>query len=80
MAIFKALAKSPDIEWKFIDGSFVKVHQHNCGARKGEERGIGKSVAGNTLKIHIVTDSNGNPIDFEITERRSARHSNSNRA
>ena len=68
MAIFKALAKNPDMEWKFIDGSIVKAHQHSCGARKGEERAIGKSVAGNTSKIHMVTDSSGNPIDFEITE------------
>jgi len=68
MAIFKILSKNPDMEWKFIDGSIVKAHQHSCGARKGEERAIGKSVAGNTSKIHMVTDSSGNPIDFEITE------------
>ena len=68
MTIFKVLAKDPDMEWKFIDGSIVKAHQHSCGARKGEERAIGKSVAGNTSKIHMVTDSSGNPIDFEITE------------
>lgn len=66
--IFKTLAKDPDMEWKFIDGSIVKAHQHSTGARKGEDRAIGKSVAGNTSKIHMVTDSNGNPIDFEITE------------
>lgn len=68
MNIFKILAKDPDMEWKFIDGSIVKAHQHSTGARKGEERAIGKSVAGNTSKIHMVTDSSGNPIDFEITE------------
>jgi transposase len=68
MTIFKALAKEPDMEWKFIDGSIVKAHQHSCGARMGEERAIGKSVAGNTSKIHMVADSSGNPIDFEITE------------
>jgi transposase len=68
MVIFKALSAVADMEWKFIDGSIVKAHQHSCGARKGEERAIGKSVAGNTSKIHMVTDSNGNPIDFEITE------------
>ena len=67
-AIFQTLSEDPDLEWKFIDGSIVKAHQHSCGARKGEERAIGKSVAGNTTKIHMVTDSNGNPIDFEITE------------
>jgi transposase len=66
--IFKELTLEADFEWKFIDGSIVKAHQHSSGARKGEERAIGKSVAGNTSKIHMVTDSSGNPIDFEITE------------
>ena len=50
-----------------IDGSIVKSHQHSCGAKKGSETSIGKSVAGNTSKIHMVTDSHGNPVDFEIT-------------
>jgi transposase len=68
MTIFKTLSKNPDMEWKFIDGSIVKAHQHSTGARKGEERAIGRSVAGNTSKIHMATDSSGNPIDFEITE------------
>ena len=67
MKIFKRLAKDPDYEWKMIDGSIVKAHQHSCGAKKGSDTSIGKSVAGNTSKIHMVTDSHGNPIDFEIT-------------
>lgn len=51
-----------------IDGSVVKAHQHTTGARKAEVSAIGKSVGGNTTKIHIVVDSCGNPIDFEVTE------------
>ena len=66
--IFEDLVVDPDMEWKMIDGSIVKAHQHATGARKGEERAIGKSVAGNTSKIHMVVDSHGNPIDFEVTE------------
>ncbi len=66
--IFEDLVESPDMEWKMIDGSIVKAHQHSTGARKTEEKAIGKSVAGNTSKIHMVVDSHGNPIDFEITE------------
>lgn len=68
LEIFKSLSKDRDMEWKFIDGSIVKAHQHSTGARKGEETAIGKSVAGNTSKIHMVADSHGNPVDFEITE------------
>jgi transposase len=68
LSIFKSLIIDPDMEWKLIDGSFVKAHQHSMGARKNEVTAIGKSVGGNTSKIHMVTDSHGNPIDFEITE------------
>ena len=67
-SIFHSLINEPDMEWKMLDGSIVKVHQHATGARKKDEKAIGKSVAGNTTKIHMVVDSHGNPIDFEVTE------------
>jgi transposase len=70
MLVFKILSKGPDLEWEFIDGSIVKAHQHSSGAAKKSEdgnHGIGKSVAGNTSKIHLAVDSSGNPIDFEVT-------------
>lgn len=66
--IFEDLIVDPDMEWKMIDGSIVKAHQHATGSKKTEENAIGKSVAGNTSKIHMVVDSHGNPIDFEVTE------------
>ena len=65
--IFQFLSVNPDCEWKFVDGSIVKAHQHSSGAAKGEESAIGKSVAGNTTKIHMAVDSHGNPIAFSIT-------------
>lgn len=65
--IFKMLVHEPDLEWEYIDGSIVKAHQHSAGAASNEEQGIGKSVAGNTTKIHMVVDSFGLPIEFEIT-------------
>ena len=67
MRIFKALCTEPDMEWQFIDGSIVKAHQHSSGAEKKEETAIGKSVAGNTTKIHLAVDSCGFPIEFTIT-------------
>lgn len=63
--IFTSLASAPDTEWLFIDGSISKAHQHSSGARGGESTGIGKSVAGNTSKIHMIVDSYGLPIEFE---------------
>lgn len=66
-AIFKAVVTEPDHEWTFLDGTIVKAHQHSSGARKEAETGIGRSVAGNTSKIHLAVDSMGLPIHFEIT-------------
>jgi len=67
MNIFKSLVQDPDLEWEFIDGSLVKAHQHSSGAAGQEDQAIGKSVAGNTTKIHMVVESCGFPIAFEIT-------------
>ncbi len=67
ISLFKALIIEPDLEWTFIDGSIVKAHQHSSGAASNENQGIGKSVAGNTTKIHMAVDAYGLPIDFEIT-------------
>ena len=50
-----------------IDGSYIRAHQHSSGARHGENRAIGSSRGGSTTKIHLATDANGYPLDFEIT-------------
>ena len=57
----------PDWEWEFIDGSYVKAHQHSAGAVGQESQTIGKSLARNTTKIHRVVDSYGLPVEFKIT-------------
>ena len=59
ISIFKALVVEPDLEWEFIDGSIVKAHQHSTGAAGDEDQAIGKSVAGNTTKIHMAIDACG---------------------
>lgn len=65
--IFNALVQEPDLEWTFIDGSIVKAHQHSAGALNKEMQAIGKSVAGNTTKIHMAVDACGFPIAFQLT-------------
>ena len=67
MKLFKSLVIDPDFEWEFIDGSIVKAHQHSTGAASHNNEAIGKSVAGNTTKIHMAADACGFPIDFMIT-------------
>lgn len=65
--IFRRLSRNPDHEWTFVDGTVVKAHQHSCGAIKGSETAIGRSVAGNSTKIHLAVDAFGLPIDFTVT-------------
>ena len=65
--IFFSLSQDHDNEWTFIDGSVVKAHQHSSGAAHGAEAAIGKSVAGNSTKIHLAVDAMGLPICFTIT-------------
>ena len=67
MDIFKALIMDPNLEWELVDGSIVKAHQHSTGAATKKNEAIGKSVAGNTTKIHMAVESCGFPIAFEIT-------------
>ena len=67
MSIFKALVHDPDLEWQFIDGSIVRAHQHRSGAFGNENQAIGKSVGGNTTKIHMAVDACGFPIEFDLT-------------
>jgi len=66
MGIFNELVVEPDLEWAFIDGSIVKAHQYSSGAASGQESAIGKSVAGNTAKIHRAVDAGGLPIHFTV--------------
>ncbi|NOV29421.1 IS5 family transposase [Methylomonas sp. ZR1] len=65
--IFQALVIEPDLEWLFIDGSIIKAHQHSSGGAHENPTAIGKSVAGNTTKIHMAVDAGGLPIQFSIT-------------
>jgi transposase len=43
------------------------VSLNSTGAASEEEQAIGKSVAGNTTKIHMAVDGCGLPIKFELT-------------
>jgi hypothetical protein len=60
-------SSNPDLEWGFIDGGIVRAHQHSAGAVDKENQAIGKSVGGNTTKIHMAVDAYGLPIQFDFT-------------
>lgn len=65
--VFFCLRGEVEAEGVFADGSYIPAHQHASGARRGEETGVGNSRAGRTTKIHVFTNENGSPIDFEVT-------------
>jgi transposase len=65
MTIFKYLSSHCDMEWVFIDASHIRAHQHSAGLH---EQAISKSSGGNSSKIHLAVDSDGNPIEFIITD------------
>jgi transposase len=66
--LFKILKVETDWEWSSMDGTIVRAHQHASGAANGAEAAIGTSRGGKTTKIHMLCDSHGNPVFFEITE------------
>jgi transposase len=66
--LFKELAKYSDFYWVFIDGSIIGAHQHSTGAATTDSECIGKSLGGNSTKIHLAVDSSGFPIYFELSE------------
>ena len=74
LTLLKNLIQVPDTEWIFIDGSYVKAHQHSAGAQSVEPQAIGKSRAGNTTKIHLAVDSYGLPIEFTVTGQWTNHH------
>lgn len=65
--ILDALIVEPDLEWVFIDGSYVKAHQHSAGATGHAPQAIGKSRGGLTSKIHLAVDAHGLPLSFVLT-------------
>jgi transposase len=67
MRLFKSLSANSDVEWEFIDGRYVKAHQHRVGAASKQEQAIALSRGGKTSKIHLAVDSYGFPIEFIIT-------------
>lgn len=67
LTLFHHLTNGTDTEWVFMDGSYIKAHQHGSGAAGADDQAIGRSRGGNTSKIHLAVDAYGLPLRFEIT-------------
>ena len=64
LSFFKISANDPDTEWHFMDGSYVKAHQHSSGAATLDTEAIGENRAGNTSEIHLAVNGYELPIEF----------------
>lgn len=60
-----------DTEWVFIDGSYIRAHQHASGAQRGEARAIGTARGGATTKIHLAVDAHGLRLILKSLEVKS---------
>ena len=58
-SILNALTEFPDMEWVFIDGSYVKGHQH-AAATVGEAAAVGHSRGGRSPAFPLAVDENKN--------------------
>ena len=66
--LFLSVRHEMDLKWTFIDGTYIKAHQHSAGGiEDAETKTIGKSRGGLTTKIHMATDAHGNPQVFTLT-------------
>lgn len=66
--LFNSVINHADYESIMIDSSYIKLHQHGCGATGGQfHQAIGRSRGGLTTKIHAVVDGLGNPVRIMTT-------------
>ena len=74
LMMFMSLAKELDLKVVMVDGSFVKVHQHAVGARRGERtpdesrkaQAIGKTKGGLNTNLLALADKNGKLVAFSL--------------
>ena len=64
--LLDTLANDPDLEWLMIDASYVKAHQHNTGAVRGNQA-VGRAKEGLTTKLRLAVDAHGMPVRMLAT-------------
>ncbi|MDH0117921.1 IS5 family transposase (plasmid) [Agrobacterium pusense] len=66
--LMEAITRPSDDRVTMIDGTSVRVH-HLAATLRGDhqDRWLGRSRGGLTIKIHAVTDGNGLPIKINVT-------------
>ncbi|MBF0441585.1 MAG: IS5 family transposase [Oligoflexales bacterium] len=65
--LFLLIRGELDTGCNFMDGTYIKVHQHAAGSVEPKEmKTIGMSRGGNTTKVHMMAEGKGNPVDFKL--------------
>jgi len=61
--------QDPDMEWVMIDSTIVRSHACAAGLGKNfqQQEALGSSKGGFSTKIHVATDTLGNPLKFILT-------------
>ena len=62
-----AIATTHDASTQMIDTSIIRVHQHGACITRNRRKSMGRSRGGLTSKIHAVVDTNGLPVQLELT-------------
>ncbi len=65
--IMDAMAAMHDAAVQMIDTSIVRVPQHGACIAGNSQQHIGRSRGGLTTKIYAVVDTNGLPVQIELT-------------
>ena len=74
LQLFLSLAKERDLRVVMVDGTFIKVHQHGTGARRGgrdaegsrKMQAIGLTKGGLNTKLMALVDRNGRLVRFSL--------------
>ena len=74
LQLFLSLAKKRDLRVVMVDGTFIKVHQHGTGARRGgrdaegsrKMQAIGLTKGGLNTKLMALVDRNGRLVRFSL--------------
>lgn len=51
MMVYSMLVEDPDVEWLFIDGSYVKAHQESAGAATERQKPLAKAVQATSARF-----------------------------
>lgn len=66
--LFAAVAQGAKGKLRFLDGTYIRVHQDGAPAlQEADSEGVGTSRGGRNSKLHAVVDVHGRPVRLVVT-------------